>query len=68
MTIFLEHLKKINHEHLHSIWKAAQTGDIESLPEEDRQIAALMLEHEEYHNQFEMADVLHATSTMSSPR
>ena len=55
-----DQLKNANHEHLHSIWRIAQAGGLESLPdEEDRSLAGIMLEHKEYHNQFEMADLLY---------
>jgi len=59
MTNPLEELRKANHEYLHAIWQVAQAGDQESLPEEDRFLVSIMLEHEEYHNQFEISDLLH---------
>ena len=54
----LEDLRKFNGERFHLIWKAAQTGNLQSLNEEQRSLAEIMLEHEEYHNQFEIADHL----------
>jgi hypothetical protein len=59
MTNPFKSLKKANHEYLHSIWMIAQEGDMESLPPEDRLLAKIMLDHEEFHNQFEVADLLH---------
>ena len=55
----LEDLRKANHEHLHRIWKCAQTGDVEGLSDEEKLRAKVMLEHNEYHNQFEILDLLH---------
>lgn len=54
-----QELRKANFEHLHSIWKLAREGAVDSLSGEDQRIAEIMLEHHEYHNQFEMADLLH---------
>jgi hypothetical protein len=53
-----QELRKANFEHLHSIWKLAREGAVDSLTGEDRSLAGIMLEHAEYHNQFEMADLL----------
>ena len=58
MASALEELRKFNREHFHWIWKIAQAGDLETLSEEDMCLAKIMLEHEEYHNQFEIADHL----------
>ncbi len=55
----LQDLKKVNREHCHSLWKIAQAGDLESLPKEDQLLAGIMMEHEEYHDQFEISDLLH---------
>jgi hypothetical protein len=54
-----QELRKANHEHLHSIWKLARAGASDSLSHEEQGLARIMLEHDEYHNQFEMADLLH---------
>jgi hypothetical protein len=54
-----QQLRKANREYLHSIWTVAQTGDMDSLSDEDRSLVGIMLEHDEYHNQFEIADLLH---------
>jgi len=52
-------LRRLNREHMHMIWEVAKTGDLDVLEAEERQIAEVMLEHQdEYFNQFEMADVL----------
>ncbi len=40
------------------IWEVAKTGDLSRLSGEDKKLAQIMLEHEEFHNQFEIADVL----------
>jgi hypothetical protein len=53
MASVLEELRKLNRELFHSIWKVAQTGHLELLGEEQMRLAKIMLEHEEYHNQFE---------------
>jgi len=58
MASALEELRKFNREHFHWIWKVAQAGDLEALSEEEMGLAKIMLEHEEYHNQFEIADHL----------
>jgi hypothetical protein len=55
----LSQLRHENHEHLHRIWKRAQTGNVEELSDEEKLLASIMLEHEEYHNQFEILDLLH---------
>jgi len=55
---FLSQLRKTNREHLHSIWKLARAGTLDSLTDEEKSIARVMLEREEYHNQFEIADLL----------
>ncbi len=58
MASALEELRKYNREHFHWIWKVAQGGDLETLSDEDMRLGELMLKHEEYHNQFEIADHL----------
>jgi hypothetical protein len=40
------------------VWEIAKTGDLSGLSPEDKKLAEIMLEHEEFHNQFEIADVL----------
>lgn len=53
-------IKKTSSEYLHKIWQVAKTGELDSLEEEEKQLAEIMLEHEdEYHNDFEFADVTH---------
>jgi hypothetical protein len=52
-------LRRLNREHMHMIWEVVKTGDLDVLDAEERQIAEVMIEHQdEYFNQFEMADVL----------
>lgn len=55
----METLRKLNHEYLYTIWQAAKTGDLELFSGESERLATIMLEHDEYHNQFEIADHLH---------
>ena len=55
----METLKKLNREYLNTIWQAAKTGDLELLSGDAKQLATIMLEHQEYHNQFEIAGHLH---------
>ena len=40
------------------VWEIAKTGDLSGLSSEHKKLAEIMLEHEEFHNQFEIADVL----------
>lgn len=58
MTSTREELRKLSHKRFHVIWKVVQAGDLNDLNEEERSIGRIMLEHEEYHNQFEIADHL----------
>ena len=51
-------LKKLSRERSHLLWEIAKTGDLSTLSAEDKKLAEIMLEHEEYHNQFEIADLL----------
>ncbi len=51
-------VRKLSREHSHLLWEVAKTGDLSSLSPEDKKWAEIMLEHEEYHNQFEIADLL----------
>jgi len=51
-------LKKLSRERSHLLWEIAKTGDLSTLSSEDKKLAEMMLEHEEYHNQFEIADLL----------
>jgi hypothetical protein len=51
-------LKKLTRERSHLLWEVAKTGDLGTLSPEDKKMAEIMLEHEEYHNQFEIADLL----------
>ena len=52
-------LREINRKHFHEIWKKAQSGDLQGLPEEEQRLGKIMLDHsDEYFNQFEFADAL----------
>lgn len=51
-------LKKLSGEHSRLLWEIAKTGDLSTLSREDKKLAEIMLEHEEYRNQFEIADLL----------
>ena len=51
-------LRKLTRERAHLLWEIAKTGDLNTLSPEDKKMAEIMLEHEEYHNQFEVADLL----------
>jgi len=55
----LKILRKDSRENMGHIWKCARDGKLEDLSEEEKKWAKIMLEHEEYANQFEFADVLH---------
>jgi len=50
-------LRKLTHEQMHNIWETAKSGDLDILSGEDKLLAEVMLEHDEYHNQFEFADL-----------
>jgi hypothetical protein len=51
-------LRKLSGERNRLVWTIAKTGDLSGLSPEDKKLAEIMLEHEEFHNQFEIADVL----------
>ncbi len=51
-------LKKLSGEHSRLLWEIAKTGDLSTLAPENKKLAEIMLEHKEYHNQFEIADLL----------
>ena len=52
-------LRRLNRKHMHMIWKIAKTEGLDVLEAKEKQIAKVMLEHQdEYFNQFEMADIL----------
>jgi len=51
--------RQANRQHLHDIWRRAQSGRLDGLSEEEGRLAEVMLAHsDEYFNQFEFADVL----------
>lgn len=51
-------IRALNRERFHEIWKIAKDGRLDSLSGDELGFARIMLEHEEYHNQFEIADLL----------
>jgi len=51
-------LKKLSGERHQAIWESAKKGELRVLSPEDRKMAEIMLAHEEFHNQFEIADLL----------
>lgn len=52
-------MKKMSRKNIHSIWVAAKNDRMDELSDEERQLARIMLEHEdEFFNTFEFADVL----------
>jgi len=54
-----EAFRRVNREHLHTIWQKAQNGGMEGLDQEEQRLAKIMLDHsDQYFNQFEFADVL----------
>jgi hypothetical protein len=54
-----EAFRQANRQHLHNIWRRAQSGHLDGLSEEEGRLAEVMLAHsDEYFNQFEFADVL----------
>ena len=51
---------KFSREHMHEIWQAAKNGEPDNLNDEEKLLAEIMLEHkDEYHNDFEFADITH---------
>jgi hypothetical protein len=53
-----QELKKLTRERTRTVWEIAKMGDLSGLSPEDKKLAEIMLEHEEFHNQFEIADIL----------
>lgn len=52
-------IRSITRERFHGIWEAARAGKAAELDGEDQKLARIMLQHqEEFHNQFEFADVM----------
>ncbi len=50
--------RSLNRRYMHRIWEYAKNNKLDELSEEEQAIGKLMLEHEEYHNQFEFTDVM----------
>ena len=58
-TKVFEELKQQKHrQNLHRIWTMATSDKTDELKEEERKIAQIMIEHEEFHTQFDIADHL----------
>ncbi|NWF56738.1 MAG: DUF1841 family protein [Syntrophaceae bacterium] len=53
-----QELRRLTAERNRLIWEVAKTGVLGGLSGEDKKLAEIMLEHEEFHNQFEIADIL----------
>jgi len=53
-----QELNRLTGERNRAVWEIAKTRDLSGLSPEDKKLAEIMLEHEEFHNQFEIADVL----------
>ncbi len=53
-----QELKRLTGERNRVVWEIAKTRDLSGLSAEDKKLAEIMLDHEEFHNQFEIADVL----------
>jgi len=54
-----KNLQKANREYFYEIWEKAQKGRLAELPEEEKRIAKIMLDHDdEFFNQFNLADIL----------
>lgn len=52
-------LRSITRERFHDIWESAKAGNKAELNSEEQKLAQIMLQHkEEFHNQFEFADVM----------
>jgi len=52
-----QELKKLTGERNRVVWEIAKTGDLSRLSLEDKKLAEIVLEHEEFHNQFEIANL-----------
>jgi hypothetical protein len=50
--------RRMLRQKMHRIWQAAQSGKLDDLDEEENRIADIMLEHEEYSDDFSNADSL----------
>ena len=51
-------LRSITRERFHDIWESAKAGNTAELNSEEQKLGQIMLQHKEYHNQFEVADVM----------
>jgi len=51
-------LRQTSREEMYELWGRAKEGDYEGLDDEKKRLAKIMLEHaDEFHNQFEFADL-----------
>ena len=53
--IIEDYQKQIHRKNLHRIWTKATSGELNS---DDKKIAEIMMEHEEFHDQFDIANEL----------
>ena len=52
------HLRQVSREKMYELWGRAKERNYEGLNDEEKRIAKIMVEHEdEFHNQFEFADL-----------
>jgi len=50
---------KSSRQHMHTIWEAAKSNDLDGLDDDDVLLAKIMMEHEdEFYNEFEFSDIL----------
>jgi len=50
--------RRMLRQKMHRIWQAAQSGKLDDLGEEEKRIADIMLEHDEYNDDFGNVDTL----------
>lgn len=50
--------RRMIRQKMHLIWKVAQSGNLDSLNDEEKQIAGIMLEHEEFNDDFNNTEAL----------
>jgi hypothetical protein len=51
-------LRRLSRQRMFEIWESAKSGDLDGLTEEEQLTARIMMDHqEEFHNDFEFADV-----------
>jgi hypothetical protein len=53
-----KYLRQVSREEMYALWNRAKARDFEGLDDEKQRLARIMVEHEdEFHNQFEFADL-----------